>query len=216
MPRSLARRRPLATLFVAVTAAVLAQVAVLASSASADNRPTIAWSAPDVVGGDVTFAFTVNRGVKAIDTAACTLVDLDETETAVDCGAGSPGATRHETAYSVSVGGLAGDHELRVLLTLTDGGTATASVPVTVDPGDQVDPVVPADARSACAALPGGVFVEQDFWWRAWNCDFEASTTEMVQAQQPVFEAFCDADGGIQFASVGTVPGTYTFGCWLV
>lgn len=212
MHRSLVRR-PLATLFVAVAAVVLAQVAVLASSASADNRPAVTSSAPEVDGADVTFAFSVNRSVKAIDTTVCTLVDPDEVETLVDCGAGSPGATRHETGYSVSVSGLAGDHELRVLVTLTDGGTAAASVPVTVDP---VDPVVPTDARSACGALPGGVFVEQDFWWQAWNCDFEASTTEMVQTQQPVFEAFCDADGGIQFASVGTVPGTYTFGCWLV
>lgn len=216
MPRSLARRRPLATLFVAVTAAVLAQVSVLAWSASADNRPAVTVSAPEVVGADVTFAVTVNRSVKAIDTTVCTLLDADEVETVVDCGAATPGATRHETGFSVSVTGLAGDHELRVSVTLTDGGTATASAPVTVEPVDPVDPVEPADARSACAALPGGVFVEQDFWWQAWNCDFEASTTEMVAAQQPVFEAFCDADGGIQFASIGTVPGTYTFGCWLI
>lgn len=213
MSRPLVRRRPLATLFVAVTAAVLAQVSVLAWSASADNRPAVTFSAPQVVGADVTFAFTVNRSVKAIDTTVCTLVDVDEVETVVDCGAAFPGATRQETGFSVSVSGLAGDHELRVSVTLTDGGTATAAAPVTVDPAD---PVEPADARSACEALPGGVFVEQNFWWQAWNCDFEASTTEMVAAQQPVFEAFCDADGGIQFASIGTVPGTYTFGCWLI
>lgn len=210
MPRPLVGRRPLATLFVAVAAAALAQVTALASSASADNRPVVTFSPPEVVGADATVAVAVNRPVKAIASAVCTLVDADEAETVVDCGAATPGVTRREAGFTVGVTGLAGDHELRVSVTLTDGGTAAGVVSVTVDP------VEPADARSSCEALPGGVFVEQDFWWQAWNCDFEASTTAMVAAQQPVFEAFCDADGGIQFASLGTVPGTYTFGCWLI
>lgn len=214
MQRSHVRRRPLVTLFVAVAAAVLAQIAVLASSASAhDNRPAVTFAPPEVDGTDVTFVFTVNRSVKAIATTVCTLVEADETETVVDCGAASPGATRQEAGFRVSVTGLAGDVDLRVDVTLTDGGTATATEPVTVGP---VDPVEPTDARSACEALPGGEFVEQAYWWQTWSCDFEASTTEMVADRQPVFEAFCTADGGIQFASAGTIPGTYTFGCWLI
>lgn len=213
MDRALVRARPLAAILVAVVGAVLAQVTVLAAAADAANRPSVTFSPPEVNGSAVTLDFSVNRPVKAIASAVCTLTDSSEVETVVSCGTAVPGPGTRDTTYRTILADVAGEHVFAVTLTLTDGGTVTSTEPVAVEAGE---PEEFAAAKDVCESLSDGVFVAHQYWWQTWNCDFNADTSETVTAGRSVLQPLCSADGGIHFAEVGTVPGPYTFGCWNV
>ena len=167
MDRAFVRARPPAAILIALVGVVLAQITVLAASADAANRPSVTFSAPDVNGSTVALAFSVNRPVKAIASAVCTLTDSGETETVVSCGTAVPGAETRETTYRTILADVAGEQLFVVTITLTDGGTARSTEPVAVQAGE---PEEFAAAKVVCESLSDGVFVAHQYWWQTWNC----------------------------------------------
>lgn len=219
MHRPHPRLRPLAAL-------ILAPLAVLTVPAPAahaesyaethtDSRPAVTLAAPDVTGSSATLAFSVNRAVNAIGATACTLTDSTDVVTQVDCGTGIPGAARRTTDYTTTLTRMAaGDYVYAVTVTLTDGGTATGTRPVTVS---AVEPVPFAASRGACESLPGGAFVADVFWWQVWTCDFDATSDDVVTGATAALEPQClGTDGGVGFAGGLVAPGRYELTCWAI
>ena len=203
------RRPRLSAALVSLVAVLSVQVGVVTSSATASADPEITAVTPDVSGTTVTLAFAVDRFERSIGSAVCTLTDAAQEVTTVSCGTSAEGPGKKMTTYSTTLSGLdEGDHVFGVTVTTAHGGrSATASVPFSIAV------VPPADAAAACAALDGGTFVADLYWWQLWNCDFTATSMEQVAAETPVFEQFCVLQGGT-FHTGGAAPGTYSFSCW--
>lgn len=198
----------------AVAGAVLAATAgvtALAPAASANSAPAVSFDAPVVSGASATLGFTVNRAAHAIASAECTLARDGGTATPVSCGTPAAGPVRKSTVYATTIGSLdAGDYVYGATITLTDGGTASATESFTVAP---TAPVEFADAATACAGL-GGSFVGHASWWQLWTCDFDA-TADQGAATEAGFAPLCFADGGVGFGGGVVAPGRYEVSCWL-
>jgi hypothetical protein len=117
-----------------VAAAVL--VALVAAFASAASRPTIAFVSPSPAEGatltsnSVSFAFTYNKMPKSTRTLVCTLSGPTASSGPCDAPVASGSGSRSGKSYS----GLAnGDYTFTVSLSLTDGGTASATRRFTVN-----------------------------------------------------------------------------------
>jgi len=127
--RALLRRFSLAGLL------VLACLA-LSLPAGAANRPTITFVSPSpsegatLTSNSVSFAFTYNRKPKQTQTLTCSLSGPTSSSGPCDAPVASGTGSRSGKSYS----GLAnGSYTFSVLLTLTDGGTATASRQFTIN-----------------------------------------------------------------------------------
>lgn len=146
----------------AVAALTLGMVGVVAAPANAappgsSNAPVATASATDPVDDTVTVTSTVNRGAKQIrQPVSCTLDDVT-----VDCGT-QTGSTKTLTSYSRDLTGLAdGVHLFVVTFTLTDGGTAAASVEFTID-----TPTL----EETCATAMGGLVIYSPSPELDWVC----------------------------------------------
>lgn len=210
MDRPHLRRRGAVALAVALlaTAASLA----LAAPAGADSRPAVTSAEPVVTGTAVTLAFTVNRAEHAIASADCALTGADGVAEAVSCGTPGPGPVRRSTGYTATLADVApGDHAYAVTITLTDGGTATAVVPFTVE---EPAPVEFAASVGACGALSGSAFVAHAYWWQLWACDFDAASQGAADAASAVLGPLCLADGGYALVGGFVSPGRYELSCF--
>jgi hypothetical protein len=205
--RHLRRPRCVASALAAVLAVVAVQLTAAVSSATASAVPVVTVSAPEVDGSTVTIGFEVDRFERSIGSADCTLTDSALVVTSVGCGDPSQGSVKKATVYSTTLADLPdGDYVFGVTVTMAHGErsvTATESFTIPT-----------ADASTVCAALDDGVFVADLYWWQKWNCDFTATSGDVVVVNTPVFEQFCIADGGV-FHGGGAAPGTYSFGCWI-
>ena len=205
-------RRHLATALPAVALAVLGLAS--APAASANARPHVTFDPPAIAGTSATLGFTMNRAEHAIASADCALT-LGEVVTPVSCGTPAAGPVRKSTVFTTTLSDLAaGDYVYAATVTLTDGGTATATESFTAPPADPVGPVQYADAAKACAALDGAFAVGADGWWQLWSCDFDADAEQGANASTG-FAPLCFADGGVGFGQGVVGPGRYEVSCWL-
>jgi hypothetical protein len=113
-----------------VTVAVAALVGLATTFASAASRPAITFVSPSPAEGatlttnSVQFAFTYNKKPKATGTLTCDLSGPTPSSGACDAPTAITGGSQSGTSYS----GLAnGSYTFTVTLTLTDGGTASAT-----------------------------------------------------------------------------------------
>jgi hypothetical protein len=203
--------------FVAVlgAAAALTMLAPAAGAAAraatgADSRPAVAFSAPIVDGTSATLSFTVNRAGNSLGSARCTVTDSGDVATDVGCGTTAPGATRKSTTYTSTLAGLAaGEYVYSATVTLTDGGTATGTQPVTVEAAEF------ASSRAACGALDASTFSAHQYWWQLWSCEFDAATSEAAEAAAAVLGPLClGTDGGYGLGSGAISPGRHELSCW--
>jgi alpha-tubulin suppressor-like RCC1 family protein len=120
----------------AVAVALVGFGAAVAAGAPKANSPTITFVSPSPSEGatlttnSVTFAFTYNRTAKQTRSLACTLSGPTSSSGACDAPTAIPGdGSKSGKSYS----GLAnGSYTFTALLTLTDGGTASATRHFTV------------------------------------------------------------------------------------
>ncbi len=131
--RSLARK---VLLLAAVSAVAVGSVTAFASAASPPNGPAVMFVSPSpsegatVTSDTVSFAFTYNKKPNATQTLTCSLAGPTSSTGACD----APVADGTKGSKSgMSYSGLAnGSYTLTVSLTLTDGGTASASRSFTI------------------------------------------------------------------------------------
>jgi PA domain len=134
------------TLFVAVAVAVMVGfVATFASAAAMPNRPAISFVSPSpaegatVTADPVAFAFTSNRTPKQTKTLICTLASATTTSSSA---CDTPTAITGGSSSGKSYTGLAsGSYTFTVSLTLTDGGTVSATRHFTVPLFSEVSPI---------------------------------------------------------------------------
>jgi hypothetical protein len=123
----------------AVAVALVGFGTAVAAGAPKANSPTITFVSPSPSEGatlttnSVTFAFTYNRTAKQTRSLACTLSGPTSSSGACDAPTAIPGdGSKSGKSYS----GLAnGSYTFTALLTLTDGGTASATRHFTVNAG---------------------------------------------------------------------------------
>ena len=201
---SLLRKTALATV------AALALVGIVPSVASAAMKPAIAFAAPSPAEGatlttnSVEFRFTHNKKPSATRTLTCALAGPTASSGACDAPVanGSKGA-RSGKSYS----GLGnGEYTFTVSLTLTDGGTASATRHFTVN--------VPAPRfQSTCESL-GGTYGTGGtiFGFSVTDrCDWASVTIDDWNSAIDALDPFCDGVPANERG--GQDPDTGAVGC---